>query len=42
LPAGSSGTASVPVQIIFTQTTFAASGTVDIVVTAKAKSVKGK
>jgi PKD repeat protein len=42
LTAGSSGTVTVPVQIIFTQTTFAASGSVDIAVNSKGKVITGK
>ena len=42
LTAGTSGTVSVPLQILFTGTTYAANSTVDLMISATAKSSKGK
>ena len=41
LPAGTSGSVSVPLQILFTSTTYAANATINLTITAKGKSVKG-
>ncbi len=41
LAAGTSGSVSIPLQILFTSTTYAANGTINLAITANGKSVKG-